>query len=214
MSRAPEGTRNSALNKQAYSIGGLVKGGYLDQSAWEQLQTHALTTGLPEHEIDKTLTSAFNSAEPRTLHLDQGLSRPAEEGVGDNRDNPQSSSPPEDRDVSEGYGSEEQGQGSSQEGADMASHASTPYEYRERRIQEKFIELEIFEEAKRLVSSSAIDDLLERLQSTVALQDFLSRPTESTEWLIEGLQPMNTRVLLAAQAKAGKQRWLPTSSKL
>ena len=205
MSRAPEGTRNSTLNKQAYSIGGLVKGGYLDDSsAWEQLQTHALTTGLPEHEIDKTLTSAFNSAEPRTLHLDQGLSRPAEEGVGDNRDNPQSLFPPEDRDVSEGYGSEEQGQGSSQEGADMASHASTPYEYRERRIQEKVIELEIFEEAKRRVSSSAIDDLLERLQSTVALQDFLSRPTESTEWLIEGLQPMNTRVLLAAQAKAGK----------
>jgi hypothetical protein len=64
---AGEGTRNDALNRAAFALFGLVKGGELTPGvAHESLEVAARALGLGEREIGKTLRSAWLSAEPRS----------------------------------------------------------------------------------------------------------------------------------------------------
>lgn len=63
---ATEGTRNDALNRAAFALYGLVKGGELAQAIVDEaLELAARSIGLGERETAKTLRSAFLSAEPR-----------------------------------------------------------------------------------------------------------------------------------------------------
>jgi len=63
---ASEGNRNDVLNKQAFGLFGLVKANRLDESKVRQiLTTAAQGIGLDVDEIEKTLDSAFDAAEPR-----------------------------------------------------------------------------------------------------------------------------------------------------
>ena len=67
---AREGTRNSTLNREAYSLLGLAAGGYLTQAEAEHhLASAARSIGLGEAEIAATLRSAWEAAQrsPRTI---------------------------------------------------------------------------------------------------------------------------------------------------
>jgi len=73
---APEGTRNDALNKAAFSLGGLVAGGELDEATVVQALTDAArTAGLDEREIPKTIASGLSKGKlnPRTAPRNQIL---------------------------------------------------------------------------------------------------------------------------------------------
>jgi hypothetical protein len=60
MARAPIGTRNTALNAEAFGLAGLVAAGSLDgQAVADALAAAATTAGLPAAEILATLGSAF-----------------------------------------------------------------------------------------------------------------------------------------------------------
>lgn len=63
-----EGNRNNQLNTSAFNLGQFVGAGRLDQSEVErQLQAAARTTGLEEHEIERTIRSGLEAGmkEPR-----------------------------------------------------------------------------------------------------------------------------------------------------
>jgi hypothetical protein len=76
---APEGTRNHALNRAAFSIAQLVAGGYLgDDDARNALRDAARSAGLTDHEIEATIGSGFRSGQqtPRVVE-DKPLEAPA-----------------------------------------------------------------------------------------------------------------------------------------
>lgn len=59
---APEGTRNDALNRAAFSIGQLVAAGHVDHpAAWSALRDAAHAAGLDPGEIDATLRSGLGA---------------------------------------------------------------------------------------------------------------------------------------------------------
>ena len=67
---APNGTRNAELNKAAYSLGGLVASGHLDQSTVEQrLADAGRAAGLIPEEIRATIRSGMDSGKnkPRDI---------------------------------------------------------------------------------------------------------------------------------------------------
>lgn len=79
--RAPEGTRNDALNSEAYSLARLVAGGVIDDStARSELRAAGLASGLTGDEVTKTLGSAFSAglSKPRT----PPVLRPVTRGTG------------------------------------------------------------------------------------------------------------------------------------
>jgi hypothetical protein len=64
------GGRNNALNKAAFSLGKLVAVGHLDEdTVMSLLATVALTTGLPQREIESTLRSRMSAGAGRTCHV-------------------------------------------------------------------------------------------------------------------------------------------------
>jgi hypothetical protein len=65
LASAPEGTRNDSLNRAAFAIAGLVHGGELAATAEADLRSVALSIGLEDREIERTIQSAFNAASPR-----------------------------------------------------------------------------------------------------------------------------------------------------
>lgn len=75
--RTTEGGRNHALNKGAFAVYQLVKGGELDYyEATNQLAEAARSTGLPEWEIDLALNSAWKAAPIReVVALDEWKAR-------------------------------------------------------------------------------------------------------------------------------------------
>ncbi len=75
----PEGTRNDVLNKQAFGLFGLVKAGRLNADVVRNmLVVAAQGAGLDLDEIEKTLDSAFNAAQPRY----EGLKKTSKKGAG------------------------------------------------------------------------------------------------------------------------------------
>ncbi len=60
---APEsGTRNAALNSEAYGLGRLIAAGLLDgQAVADELAAAAIAAGLTPREIESTLCSAFGA---------------------------------------------------------------------------------------------------------------------------------------------------------
>src|SRR5439155_14941428 len=67
---APEGTRNATLNKEAFSLAGLVAARALDHDATPAaLQAAGRTAGLTESEIRRALESGFRAGaqKPRTV---------------------------------------------------------------------------------------------------------------------------------------------------
>ncbi|MGO4621249.1 bifunctional DNA primase/polymerase [Ensifer sp. 2YAB10] len=74
---AKAGGRNDALNKAAFAVFALVKGGYLDEAkARDHLSEAAAEIGLEAEEVEKTLASAWDAAEARRAYDDeQGESR-------------------------------------------------------------------------------------------------------------------------------------------
>jgi len=65
---ASEGERNDRLNKAAFSLFGLVKGGALDRGEVErELARVARSLGLKDPEIEKTLSSAWTGAAAREI---------------------------------------------------------------------------------------------------------------------------------------------------
>lgn len=62
LARAPEGRRNDQLNISAFSLGQLVAGGVLDEmEVTQKLETVALSIGLDEREIKRTIQSGLRS---------------------------------------------------------------------------------------------------------------------------------------------------------
>lgn len=60
VANAKPGSRNTALNKAAFALGGFVASGELDRSeVVNKLRAAALSAGLEEREIDRTIRSAF-----------------------------------------------------------------------------------------------------------------------------------------------------------
>lgn len=71
---APEGQRNETLNREAFGLFGLVKGGHLDEQAThDELERAAVGAGLAHSEIRATLKSAWHSAQPRTIESNDSL---------------------------------------------------------------------------------------------------------------------------------------------
>lgn len=89
LSRAPEGERNSTLNKAAYVLGGLCKPGALNEAEVRtRLTETALAIGLTAEETAKTIASGMRagSLEPRNLGFLEGSAakqRDAEAAVDD-----------------------------------------------------------------------------------------------------------------------------------
>lgn len=73
LAETPEGRRNMTLNKAAYKIGGYVSPGYVsEETVRERLTAAALESGLPKHEVKRTLKSGLEAGmeNPRCLdHL-------------------------------------------------------------------------------------------------------------------------------------------------
>ncbi|WP_143735652.1 DUF3987 domain-containing protein [Microbulbifer mangrovi] len=68
-----EGSRNNSLNEEAYCIGQLIGGGEIDESeAMNVLRAAAISTGLDDDEVNRTLKSAFAAGiqKPRTAEGD------------------------------------------------------------------------------------------------------------------------------------------------
>jgi hypothetical protein len=62
LAQTPEGGRNNALNRAAYSLGRLVAGGHLDgANVAALLATVALNAGLGEREVERTLRSGLRA---------------------------------------------------------------------------------------------------------------------------------------------------------
>ncbi|WP_324667190.1 Helix-turn-Helix domain-containing protein [Mycobacterium canetti] len=88
LAAAQEGTRNNTLNRVAFNVFRLVKGGHVDADvAHRELERVAASIGLPDREIRATLRSAWDAATPRDI--------PAARGVGDDGPPPDDASPPE-----------------------------------------------------------------------------------------------------------------------
>ena len=69
---APEGTRNDALNKAAYSMGGLVANGHLDENVvFGRLSSAGKEAGLHHEEVRKTIESGMSAgkAAPRDIPI-------------------------------------------------------------------------------------------------------------------------------------------------
>ncbi len=68
MASAQKGTRNDALNRAAFNLAQFVKAGALPED-WTrgQLEAHAVGAGLSVIEARRTIGSAFNAAQPRSL---------------------------------------------------------------------------------------------------------------------------------------------------
>lgn len=69
ISCAQEGSRNSTLNKEAFSLAGLVACGLAEDVAKKELEKAALESGLPEDEVQRSLASAWEAGKqhPRVL---------------------------------------------------------------------------------------------------------------------------------------------------
>lgn len=68
LARTPEGTRNETLNEVAYTVGGLVGAGRLDQVTAERgLAAAARATGLPDREIVKHVARGLTEGATRPL---------------------------------------------------------------------------------------------------------------------------------------------------
>jgi|GEM_PF-1608589 len=62
---AQVGERNETLNRCAFALSGLVKGGEIDPSDAGELRATALAVGLEPKEVEKTLRSAYDAADSR-----------------------------------------------------------------------------------------------------------------------------------------------------
>lgn len=188
---APEGTRNDTLNAEAYSIGQLVKAGHLDNDhALSELWAAARACGLDDREIANTIPRAIADAEPRTLILDDDwdipearVFTPQPPTEGENR-NPNTDAP----DVDAG---DEDGE---------VKRAA----YIAHQVEREKLQLEIREEARRQFDSERAGKVAADIPAPMAGGDFLDIDDPPVTWLLQGLQPVGTNALLAAQAKSGK----------
>lgn len=66
VAQAVDGTRNDVLFRSAAAVFGAVKGGQLPKGqSWDALTAAAITAGLPPREAERTISSAWDSANPR-----------------------------------------------------------------------------------------------------------------------------------------------------
>jgi hypothetical protein len=73
---------------------------------------------------------------------------------------------------------------------------------RERRVERELYELQIHREAKRILEAQERGPVVE--PEFLTLRERLKRPRAETRWRIDRWQPLGSRVMLAAQFKAGK----------
>jgi hypothetical protein len=70
LNQTPEGYRNNALNRAAFSLGKLVAAGHLDKdTVISLLTTVAQGTGLPMREVERTLLSGMSAGVGRACHV-------------------------------------------------------------------------------------------------------------------------------------------------
>lgn len=199
----PEGTRNDTLNAESWSIGQLVKDGHLDyQTAVDTLNAAAIECGLDQTEIDRTVPRAIQQAEKRNLRLDPTYGvEDSQIGFTPTTETPNTNNNNEtDKEAEEG-----------EDGSDSATTPSREEQARqaaklrwEQEVQHETRRLAITEEAKRAWQRHKANELLGTITPPIPLDDFLAVKHPPTKWIIEGLQPVGTRALLAAQAKSGK----------
>lgn len=190
---APKGTRNDTLNSEAFSIGQLVKAGHLDNDhALEEMWVAAQAAGLDGREIANTIPRAIGDAEPRQVVLDDddewevpdvGVFTPGAQDAQNTTQQP-------DR------------------GDDSTEVEEDPAEAREAYIQrlvaQEKLQLEVRDRARREHDAEASGDTITNIPTPASGTDFLSIVDPPVTWLLQGLQPIGTNALLAAQAKSGK----------
>lgn len=191
---APEGTRNDTLNRESWSIGQLVKAGHLDyQDTLEALNQAALECGLSQGEIDNTVPRAIGDSEPRQVHLNPDyapVEAPDSSGLAFT---PESS----------------EGKPTGQLGGDIDALEVDGQQLAAQRRWEADVQIEarrlaVQDEARRQYNQAKAQHVLDGLNPPMPLEDFLAVEYPPTRWVLEGLQPVGTRALLAAQAKSGK----------
>lgn len=204
IAHAPEGTRNHTLNAQSWSIGQLVKAGHLAEGeAQEALWLAGKECGLPDGEIARTIPRAIAQAEAREVHLDPDKapsSPPGGENIAFSPQPPAGEENPGDGTLGE--------ENAASLGGQQDSPPPTPEEAGRLRFQHDVdIEtrrLAVHEEAKRRLEADRAADILTKIRPPTPLPDFLAVKDPPIQWVLEGLQPVGTRALLAAQAKSGK----------
>lgn len=157
-----------------------------------------LACGLPIDEIRRTVPRAIDQSEARQVHLEPHVGTTAPD-VGFTPQTPPApaiSQPAAPGGAAPGGAAEEQSE------AELQAHAA---QWRkERDIAVEVEKLEVREEAQRRFNRRHLDGLIEQITPPTDLADFLSVEDPPVQWVLEDLQPVGTRALLAAQAKSGK----------
>lgn len=196
---APPGTRNHTLNAEAWSIGQLVEAGHIDgNEVLHTLWQAGLACGLPESEVASVIPRAMSQADARDVQLDP------EYGPVDAPDvawTPTPAPKPEDTPTP---APEVVGEGLSQAEKEEDAAAYAAEQKLAADIEREAYRLRILEEAKKVAAREQVAALVGQIAPPVSLADFLSVEDPPITWVMEGLQPVGTRALLAAQAKAGK----------
>lgn len=194
---APPGQRNHTLNAEAWSIGQLVEAGHLDgNQVLQELWQAGLACGLPEAEVASVIPRAMGQAEAREVHLDPEFGKVDAPNAGWK---PQPPPPSDEEEPTSTKPSPPETVPSEEEQQRQAQEIRFQQQVRQERER-----LEIQAEAKRQFARASTAELINRLQPPTPLADFLSVVDPPITWVLEGLQPVGTRALLAAQAKAGK----------
>lgn len=196
---AAQGTRNHTLNAEAWSIGQLVEAGHIDgNTVLDQLWQAGVACGLPESEVASVIPRAMSQADARQVQLDP------EYGTADAPDVGWTPTPAAGHPQPGGEDTDGGGDGLTYAGqeADAAEYAAQ--QKRAADIEREAYRLEVQDEAKKLAARETTRELIEQLQPPTPLEDFLAVEDPPITWVLEGLQPVGTRALLAAQAKAGK----------
>lgn len=183
-----EGSRNHRLNVAAYKLGGYIALGWIAEvDVVMALRDAALAAGLLPGEINVTINSGLQAGQhdPRQVELrgelpDTTLAPATVPAV------------PAAASVAGGNGNADQ--------AELAAAAHT--EYHQRCVAEEVRKLLVRRDARRLVD--AADRPARTTPEIATMEDLLSRPPQPVRWRIHDWLPVDGRVLLAAQYKAGK----------
>lgn len=190
------------LNAESWSIGQLVKAGHIDGSlVAQELEMAGLACGLPLEEIRRTVPRAIDQSEARQVHLEpmRGTTTPDVSFTPQAPPAPAINQPAAPQTTSGPTGG---AMGEGQSEAELQAHAA---QWRkERDIAVEVEKLEVREEAQRRFNRRHLDGLIEQITPPTDLADFLSVEDPPVQWVLEDLQPVGTRALLAAQAKSGK----------
>lgn len=189
---APKGTRNDTLNSEAYSIGQLVKAGHLDNEvALSEMWQAARACGLGDAEINRTIPRAIGDAEARNVVLDEQWDVPDAQIF-----TPQAPKAAEDTNTHTGDTNGLDGDSDDAEAARAA--------YIAHHVEREKLQLEIRDTARRQWEADQAATTIEDIPTPTPGEDFLSVEDPPVTWLLQGLQPVGTNALLAAQAKSGK----------